>query len=314
MQVLVWRLFIFCIGFAQNVYQLVTLRLLQGVITGYSTACITLIATQTDKEHAGWALGTLSTASIAGSLLGPLIGGFFEEKLGLQSVFFITAALLMIAFVTTLIFVKEKFARSDRKVLNIKEAWNLIPNPGLIITIFVTSFILNLAFISIEPIITVYITQLSHNTAHVALISGLAFSASGLASILSAPRLGKLSDKIGAQKVMLVELIMAGVLILPQAFVNSPWELIGLRFLLGLAAAGLGPSLNALVKKITPDSLTGRVFGFNMSAQYLGMFGGSVLGGQVAAHFGIQSVFFITSILLLINALWVYKTVYKETT
>jgi MFS family permease len=305
---------IFWIGFVQNVYQLVALRLLQGVITGYSTACITLIATQTDKEHAGWALGTLSTASIAGSLIGPLIGGYLEEILGLQSVFFITAALLLIAFITTLIFVKEKFVRPDRKVLNVKEAWKQIPNPGLIIIIFISNFILNLALISIEPIITINVTQLSHNTAHVALISGIAFSASGLASILSAPRLGKLSDKIGVPKVMLAELIISGILIIPQAFVNSPWKLIGLRFLFGLAAAGLGPSLNALVKKITPDSLTGRVFGFSISAQYLGLFGGSVLGGQVAAYFGIQSVFFITSILLLINALLVYKTVYREVT
>ena len=85
---------IFCMGFAQNVYQLIGLRLLQGVITGYSTACTTLIATQTDKEHAGWALGTLSTASIAGSLLGPMIGGYIEENLGLQNVFFITGALI----------------------------------------------------------------------------------------------------------------------------------------------------------------------------------------------------------------------------
>ena len=52
---------IFTMGFAQNVYELIGLRLLQGVITGYGTACTTLIATQTDKEHAGWALGTLST-------------------------------------------------------------------------------------------------------------------------------------------------------------------------------------------------------------------------------------------------------------
>jgi len=56
-----------CMGFAPNVYVLIGLRLLQGVITGYSTACTTLIATQTDNEHAGWALGTLSTANIAGS-------------------------------------------------------------------------------------------------------------------------------------------------------------------------------------------------------------------------------------------------------
>ena len=55
-------------GFSQNVYVLIGLRLLQGAITGYGTACTTLIATQTDKEHAGYALGTLSTSSIAGSL------------------------------------------------------------------------------------------------------------------------------------------------------------------------------------------------------------------------------------------------------
>lgn len=76
-----------CMGFAPNVYVLIALRLLQGTITGYSTACTTLIATQTDKEHAGYALGTLSTASIAGALLGPTIGGFIAESMGLQSSF-----------------------------------------------------------------------------------------------------------------------------------------------------------------------------------------------------------------------------------
>ncbi|HEX3016041.1 MAG TPA: multidrug efflux MFS transporter [Desulfobacteria bacterium] len=303
---------VFSMGFVTNVDQLIVLRLLQGVITGYSTACITLIATQTDQEHAGWALGTLSTASIAGSLLGPMVGGYLEEAVSLRSVFFVTGALLMLAFITTLIFVKEKFVRSDKKVLTIKEVWKQIPNPALIITMFVTSFILQLALYSIEPIITVYIAQLSHSTTHVALISGMAFSASGLASILAAPALGRLSDKIGPQKVMLAALTFAGVIFLPQAFVRNPWQLMGLRFLLGLATAGLGPSVNTLVKRITPDVLTGRVFGFNMSAGYLGIFGGSVLGGQVAAYLGIKYVFFVTSILLLLNALWVYKTIYRK--
>ncbi|WP_068966524.1 multidrug efflux MFS transporter [Desulfosporosinus sp. BG] len=303
---------VFSMGFAHNVYQLIALRLLQGVITGYSTACVTLIATQTDNEHAGWALGTLSTASIAGSLLGPMVGGYIEENFGLQNVFFITSVLLMIAFITTFLFVKEEFVRSSKKVLSAKEVWKLIPYPDLIVTIFITFFALQLALYSIEPIITVYITQLSHNTTHVALISGIAFSAPGLASILAAPRLGRLSDKIGPQKVMLVALIAAGIIILPQAFVKYPWQLIILRFLVGMTTAGLAPSVNSLVKRITPDVLTGRVFGFNMAAQYLGIFGGSILGGQVAAYLGIQYVFYITSLLLVINALWVYKKVYQK--
>ncbi|MBP2630370.1 MAG: tetA 1 [Firmicutes bacterium] len=299
-------------GFVQNVYQLIGLRMLQGVITGYGTACITLIATQTDKKHAGWALGTLSTAPIAGSLLGPMIGGYIAENFGLQNVFFITGTLMLIAFITTILFVEESFTRQDKKVLSAKQTWNSIPDKSLTIIMFVTSFVLALALYSVEPIITVYITELSNNTSHVALLAGIAFSASGLANIIAAPGLGKLSDRIGPQKVMLVALVAAGLIFMPQAFVKNPWQFTVLRFLLGLTMAGLVPSVNVLVKKITPDSLTGRVFGFNMSAQYLGVFGGSILGGQVAAWFGIRYVFIITSALLLLNAVWVYFKVYRK--
>lgn len=301
-----------CMGFAPNVYVLIVLRLLQGIITGYGTACTTLIATQTDKEHAGFALGTLSTANIAGALLGPTIGGFIAENLGVQSSFFVTGGLMLIAFITTLFFVKETFQRVDKKMLSMKQVWNRVPEKSLTITMFVTYFILTIALYSVEPIITVYVEKLSRSASHVALLAGITFSASGLANIISAPRLGKLSDRIGAQRVMLVALIAAGLLFIPQAFVQSTWQLIVLRFLLGLAAGGLVPSVNILVKKITPDALTGRVFGFSMAAGYLGTFGGSVLGGEVAAWFGIRYIFFITSSLLLINAAWVYFRVYSK--
>jgi len=303
---------IFCMGFAQNVYELIGLRLLMGAITGYSTACTTLIATQTDEEHAGEALGTLSTASIAGSLLGPMIGGYIAESLGFQPAFFITGALLLVSFITTALFIKESFIREDKKTLKFKEVWNSVPEKNLTITMFVTFFVLTVALYSVEPIVTVYITELSGNTSHVALLAGLAFSASGLATIIAAPRLGRLSDKIGAHKVMLVALVAAGLIFIPQSFVQNTWQLMGLRFLLGLTTAGLIPSVNILIKKITPQNLTGRVFGFTMSAGYLGIFGGAALGGQVAAYFGIRSVFFITSALLLINAMWVYFKVYKK--
>lgn len=299
-------------GFVHNVYVLIGLRLLQGTISGYSTACTTLIATQTDREHAGTALGTLSTAGVAGSLLGPMIGGYLEGVTGIRSVFFITGVLLLIVFIATILFVKEDFQVSKEKALKFKEVWNIIPNKNLMIAMFVTSFVLQLAFYSIEPIITVYVTDLSKNATNIAFISGMVFSTSGLANILAARRLGRLSDRIGAHKVMLVALIFAGIIFIPQAFVKNPWQLMGLRFFLGLSAAGLNPSINAIIKKITPDKIVGRAFGFNMSAQYFGTFGGSILGGQVAAFFGIKYIFFITSTLLLLNGLWVYKLVYKK--
>ncbi len=303
-------LVIFSMGFAQNVHQLIVLRLLQGVITGYSTACITLIATQVPMENAGWALGTLSTASIAGSLLGPLLGGFLAETAGLRSIFWITGALMIAVFAATLLRVEEHFVRTGRKAPGIREIWRQVPDTGLLFIVFTSTFMVSVALCTIEPIITIYISQLSKTGAHVALMSGMVFAASGLSSVLAAPRLGKLTDRIGPQKVTLVALAAAGVLLVPQAFVHNPWQLMGLRFLLGLATAGLMPALNAMVKHAVPESITGRVFGFNISGQYLGIFAGSVLGGQVAALFGIRSVFFVTSGLLLLNAAWVFRMLY----
>ncbi|MBN7773617.1 multidrug efflux MFS transporter [Clostridium aminobutyricum] len=303
---------IFCMGFSTNVVMLIVLRLLQGAITGYSTACTTLIAVQTDKEHAGYALGMLSTANVAGSLIGPTIGGFIEDTIGLRPVFFITGLLMFIAFLATLLFVRENFIREDQKGLSSREIWNSVPERRLTIILSVTYFIITFGLYSIEPIVTVYVAQLSKETSHVALIAGLVFSASGLANIIAAPRLGKLSDRIGAHKIILFSLIAAGLIYIPQAFVTNPWQLMGLRFLLGLTMGGLNPSVNTLIKKITPGSITGRIFGFTISAGYLGVFGGSVLGGQAAAAFGIRSVFYITSALLLFNAVWVYFNVYKR--
>ncbi|NRD79978.1 multidrug efflux MFS transporter [Bacillus sp. BRMEA1] len=301
-----------CMGFAQNVNELIGLRLLLGVISGYGSACTALIATQTDKEHAGFALGTLSTASTAGSLFGPIIGGYLVESTGLQNVFFITGALLFLSFIATALFVKESFISQNKQVLPMKEIWSQIPEKSLTLTLFVTFFALTLALYSIEPIITLYISQLTKNSSHIALIAGMTFSASGLASIISAPRLGKLSDQLGTQRVILAALIVAGLMFILQAFVKNPWQLMGLRFILGLASAGLIPSVNTLLKKITPDFITGRIFGLTMSSGYLGVFCGTTLGGQMAAHYGIRSVFYITSAVLLINAVWVYMKVYRK--
>ncbi|EOS57115.1 multidrug efflux MFS transporter [Paenibacillus barengoltzii] len=301
-----------CMGFVTNVHMLIFLRFLQGIITGYSTACTTLIATQTDKAHAGWALGLLSTSNTAGSLLGPTIGGFIAEHAGIQETFFLTGGLMLIAFITTLFFVIETFVRSEVKVAGMKEVWSALPEKGLTVTLFATFFMLSVAMYSVEPVLTVYVNEISRNSSHVALLAGIIFSASGLANILAAPKLGKLSDRIGAHKVMLAALLVSGILFIPQAIARNPWELMGLRFLLGAASGGLNPSVNTLIKKITPEHLTGRVFGFSMAAGYLGVFAGSVLGGQVAAWFGIPYVFLLTSLLLLINAAWVYAKVYKK--
>ena len=302
-----------CMGFVQNVYQLVGLRMLQGTISGYYAAAITLVATQTPKDRSGWALGTLSTGAVAGTLMGPLIGGVVAEWLGLRSVFFVIGILLLLAFLAALLFVSENFVPSETKAPKSLEVWRLLPHPEIMVAMFVTTLVLQLALMSIQPILTVYITGLSSDKSYIALISGLVFAASGMASMIAAPRLGALADRIGPPKVMAGALLAAGLLFIPQALVRNPWELMGLRFLLGIATASLLPSINSMIRQITPDAVIGRVYGYNQSAQFVGSFAGAVMGGQIASSFGIHYVFFITSVLLLFNAVWVYFLICRKT-
>ena len=303
---------IFAMGFSVNVPMFLALRMLQGVITGYATACIILVATQTEQKHVGWALGALSTSNTSGSLLGPLMGGWVGETFGLRNVFFITGAAMFLAFLATAFFVKEDFVRKDEKVATSRDVWRAVPEKALTVTLFVTFFIVTIALISIEPILTVFITELSKGSSHVALWAGIVFSSAGLATIVAAPVLGRLSDKLGPATLMPFALGAAALLFVGQALVTQLWELVVLRFAAGLALAGIVPSINALIKQITPSDLTGRIYGINNSAQYLGVFAGATLGGQIASALGLRAVFLVTSALLVVAAVWVYLFVYRR--
>jgi MFS family permease len=81
------------IGLAQNVWQLVALRLLAGLLGGYASGSTILVAAQTPKERSAWALGVLSSAIMAGNIAGPLLGGGLAEAFGVTTAFFAVGAL-----------------------------------------------------------------------------------------------------------------------------------------------------------------------------------------------------------------------------
>ena len=297
-------------GLAQNVYQLAGLRLAQGAMSGFQAAIIPLIAQSTPKEHSGWALGIFFTSQVSGALLGPLFGGLLSETVGYRENFLIIGACCFVGFLL-LFLLKENFHPQPQiAALTLSRTFNALPDKKLIIGLFVTTLIMQFALMSIQPIITVYIAQLAASPEHLALIAGIVFSCAGFASMLSASRIGRLADTIGSQKILFISLLLSGCSFILQGFVRTPAELGALRFILGIATAGLLPSVNNLIRQYTPSACLGRIYGFNQSAQFLGMFAGSFLGGHLAALIGIKNVFFITALLLLLNAVWCRVMIY----
>jgi len=82
------------IAFVPSVFWLLVLRFLNGVFSGFVPNSTALIASQVPKDQSGYALGTLSTGVVAGTLMGPLIGGLIAENLGMRNVFLLVGFFL----------------------------------------------------------------------------------------------------------------------------------------------------------------------------------------------------------------------------
>lgn len=301
-------------GMAGSVWQLVALRLFVGLAGGYASGSMVLVATQTPKDRSAWALGVLSSGIMAGNLVGPLIGGALPPIIGIRGTFLAAGGMIFFAFLATTFLIKEEKSAARKQAAKASGGWKSIPDKRPVVAMLATGLLLMLANMSIEPIITVYVAQIVPDQGQVTMIAGIVMSAAALGSILSASRLGKLADRIGHWPVIAGALAIAGLLLIPQAFVNASWQLIGLRFLMGLALGGLLPCITAVIRHSVPDSAAGSILGLSISSQYVGQVAGPVLGGFVGGHIGMPAVFLGTCVLLLAGAAftWLVRTKSEE--
>jgi DHA1 family multidrug resistance protein-like MFS transporter len=301
-------------GLAQNVWQLLILRALLGLLGGFVPNANALIATQIPRQKSGWALGTLSTGAVSGALLGPLAGGFMADLYGLRPVFFITAAVLFICFVVTLICIRENFSPVAKKeMLHARQVIGALKNPKLVLSLFVTTMIIQVATGSIAPILTLYVRELAGNVSNIAFISGMIASVPGVAALISAPRLGKLGDRIGPEKILIAALIISVMLLIPMSMVQSPWQLGVLRFLLGAADGALLPAVQTLLVYNSTNQIAGRIFSYNQSFRDIGNVTGPLVGASISANFGFRAVFIVTAGVVLFNAIYSWFSMSRAT-
>jgi len=290
-------------AFATNVWQLFFLRAVMGLTSGYIPNAMALVASQVPRERSGWALSTLSTAQISGVIGGPLLGGFLADHVGLRAVFIITAILLVVSFLVTLFLIKEGgrpiISKAER--LSGKAVFASLPYPGLMISLFVTTMVIQLCNGSVGPILALFIKSMEPDSNNIAFLSGMIAAVPGVSALISAPRLGKLGDRIGTARILMATLIFAVVLFFAMSFVTSPFQLGVLRFLLGFADGAMLPAVQTLLVKYSSDQVTGRIFGYNQSFMYLGNVAGPLMGAAVSAMAGFRWVFAATAIVVLIN-------------
>ncbi|HEM4496882.1 TPA: multidrug efflux MFS transporter [Streptococcus suis] len=291
-------------AFVPNVFWLLILRVLNGVFTGYIPNATALIASQVPKDKTGYALGTLSTGAVAGNLIGPTLGGILAEMFGVHMVFLLVGLLYAIVVLLTVFYIREDFVPVKKgEEMSVKEVFEQVKDRQMLVGLFVTSMIIIAAAQAVVPILTLYVRHLGQ-TDNLLFVAGFIISLPGMASLVTSGYLGKIGDRIGNHRLLLIALTYSLLINVFCVFAENPFQLGLLRFMYGFGTGALLPSVNSLLTKLTPKEGISRIFSYNQLFNNLGSVVGPMMGSAVAAHMGYDWVFYLSSGLVLFNLIW----------
>ena len=290
-------------AFASSPMQIVLLRLLLGVFNGFIPTAIAMVACNTPEEQLGTSLGTIQTGGAFGTVLGPMVGGYLSHFFGVQQTLLIAGVSL---FVATLIctFGTTELNKGDRSIKSdiVGDVKLAVRNP-LLLQMFLLLLVFNLSFMIIQPVLPIFIkTLVGDGDASVA--TGWIFSIAGMATVLAAPRWGRLGQAKGYTKVLRTGLLGAAVLSFMLAFAKNLYVLGGLRFVFGLFMAAVMPSTTAVIARAVPNSFRSRALSLSNSFGQIGGAIGPVMGGYIGQMFGLPIVFVVMGVFLALVVLW----------
>ncbi|MBI4811665.1 MAG: MFS transporter [Ignavibacteriales bacterium] len=301
------------IGFSQDVVQLLLCRMIQGAISGFIAASLTLVSTSTPRQYIGYSLGLLQSATAGGVMLGPAIGGFLADMIGFREIFFITASLCFIGG-----FVVIKLVHEVEQSEQSSERSSVIQNFKLMFTdrklrvIAVTIVLSQIAALMIEPIFALFIEGFKTTTKYISTLTGLTIAISGIFMVISSPWWGRRNDRLGFKQNLIIALTGTGIAYSLHIIIPELISLSILRGALGFARGGILPALYSLTSIYAPANQKSGLIGIASSLTILGNMIGPLLGGLAAGRWGIYSVFIFNSTLFIICAVIIWLFYYDD--
>jgi MFS transporter, DHA1 family, multidrug resistance protein len=301
-------LIILLMGFASSAEMLVILRVIQGFITGTIAATNALVAATAPRERTGYAMGLLQVGLWSGIALGPLLGGVFADAFGYRVAFYLTSALLFLGGLLVLFGVErdKPEASSKRPIPGLLAGLReVLGSPGV-------GFILLLRFVGwlgrnvLLPYLPLFMASLVIDESKLNTLTGLVIALSSAAGTITAIYLGRLGDRVGHKRILIIGALAAMLFYLPQIWVSQVWELLILQALTGAAAGGIMPALSALLNHYIRPGTEGAAYGFENSVVSLSRALAPMLGAFLVLLGGYRAVFLVTALLFGLTAVLAY--------
>ena len=305
-------------GFAQTVPQLLALRVIQGSLSGTTTAISTLVASITPRDDLGRVLGSLQMSIFAGSTVGPFAGGVLADTLGFRAAFLITSAICLCAGIAVIVFVHEpRTAKPQVSAFRLPQLRNPLGDSMLrtVLLLVPVIFVVQFAAMAARPVFPLFVAELATTEFgstvagvtiedFVATIAGLLIATTGVVATVCSLVTGRYIDSSRARLLLMAAVLGSVVANIGHALAATLLQLWIVRVLMGTFSGIWAPTYSATVGLSVPSERRGLAFGIAASASSLGNALGPVVGGYIGAVFGIRAVFLAASGALMLALLW----------
>ncbi len=283
-----------------NIWQIIILRLCQGLFDGYTPSVIALIAAETPLEERSVVISKLSTGYIIGGLMGPLIGGVLATIFNIRMTFFITGIILLCVAFISFYGIQENFQKintspTEKLASSKKESVWTVP----ILILLSATMLIQFVESAIIPYVSLMIKYLLFSEHYLTIMTGIVSALPGVATAVFATFVGKMSSHFGTLKILKLCELAAIIIYALLGMTTSLMFFAGLRFLIGIANAGMTPMIQVLLSKASNRLST--VFSMSLSAQSLGSLAGSILGAYLSQFMPLNNLFYIASGALMIS-------------
>lgn len=292
------------LAFVGSPWQLVGLRVVQGMFSGVVGASRALVAGSVPRDRVPYALGLIQSAIFMGQTLGPTIGGILGSTIGFRAAFVATAGINIVAGTLAAVYVKEGTDRAggrrSRNPTSMRDLLRSRPLATLVGVFFLTSVGTMLS----RPILALLLLEIDPDH-DVAFTAGLAFSVLGISGTIASVLSSRSAGRIGLKYLVVLSALVAGAGLYVVGLATSPNMVLGSLFVVGLAQGTLAAASTALVSLFAPASRQGTAFGILTSAQSLAMGAGPLSGGLLASVYDLRAPFAASAVLLVAGALLV---------
>lgn len=138
------------------------------------------------------------------------------------------------------------------------------------------------------------------------LFIGLAIGMYSFSNMIGNVFAGFWIDKDGAKRVLVFGLIMTGFILFIYTFVHSPLQLVFIRFLHGISGGFLVPAAFTMLSNRNEKEKKGKSMALSGAAVGVAAITGPAFGGIVTSKYGIDWVFIMIAILMIITAILVF--------